>query len=88
MELGFKSHMYPLFSCFHNVLDRLPVALILANCFLVQWLRTALLHREGHRFNSYRSNIRVVSSMVEQVAVNHEAIGSSPILPAIKLEEL
>ncbi len=24
----------------------------------------------------------VVSSMVEQVAVNHEAIGSSPILPA------
>ena len=34
----FKSHkVHTMFSCFHNVLDRLPVTLILANGLLAQW---------------------------------------------------
>ena len=47
------------------------------------------LHPRGHRFESYRDYyLWVVSSMVEQEAVNFEVIGSSPILPAMEKEIL
>ena len=47
------------------------------------------LHPRGHWFKSNRDYyLWVVSSMVEQEAVNFEVIGSSPILPAMEKEVL
>lgn len=82
MKLGFKSHMYPLFHVFIMFVfffTGIGHTLSVLHCSLVQWFRIVPLQVSSILIGATKW---VVSSMVEQEAVNFEVISSSLILPA------